>query len=143
VGFLACYAGSLDGGGVVILAAGYDPVADEDYLEDRTVGARLGPGAFRRALQRAFNGGRKDLGLFHVHMHDHPGIPALSGVDRRESARFVPDFFNASPGMPHGVLVLSRDVASGLCWHSRSAPPCPIDTIVSVGAPLCFWKHAA
>jgi hypothetical protein len=139
VGFLICRAGRLDGAGLVLLAVGYDAVADEHYLEDPSVGAMMGPAAIRAAMQRAYNGGAEDLGIFHVHMHGHLGRTGFSEVDDRESRKFVPDFFNVAPEMPHGAVVLSLDQAVGLCWPSPGAAPAPINRFASVGAPLKMW----
>lgn len=139
VGFLFCRAGKLADDGLVILGAGYDPVADEDYIDDPRVGAMMGPGAIRKALQRAYNGGAEDISIFHVHMHDHGGLPGFSKVDLDESRKFVPDFFNAAAAMPHGAIVLSRDNAAGLCWRAQHEEPTPIDSFISVGAPLRMW----
>jgi hypothetical protein len=139
VGFLICRAGRLADGGIVVLATSYDPVADDDYLDDPSVGAMMGPAAIRAAMQRAYNGGVEDLGLFHVHMHGHYGRTKFSGIDDRESRKFVPDFFNVAPGMPHGAIVLSLDQAVGLCWPAPGAVPIPIDRFASVGAPLLTW----
>ena len=123
VGFLVCRAGRLPDYGLVLLAAGYDPVADEDYIADPSVGAMMGPTAIRKALQRAYNGGAEDLSIFHVHMHGHRGRTGFSDVDDRESRKFVPDFFNVAPAMPHGAVVLSLDQAVGLCWRAPAAMP--------------------
>lgn len=139
VGFLTCRAGRLAGGGLVVLATGYDPVADEHYIDDPSVGAMMGPAAIRAALQRAYNGGAEDLSIFHVHMHAHPGRTGFSEVDDRESRKFVPDFFNVAPAMPHGAIVLSLDQGMGQCWPAPGAPPVPIDRFASVGAPLAIW----
>lgn len=141
VGFFVCRAGSLMHGGLVILGAGYEAVADEDYLEDPTVGAMMGPAAIRKALQRASNAGAEDCGIFHVHMHDHPGRTGFSAIDDRECRKFVPDFFNVAPNMPHGAVVLSLDEAVGLCWTAPQSPPVPIDRFASVGAPLRMWDN--
>jgi len=141
VGFVVCRAGRLARGGLVIVAADYEPVADEDYLDNPKVGATMGPAAIRKALQRAYNGGAADLAMFHVHMHAHRGMPGFSAVDHRESRRFVPDFFNIAPHVPHGALVLSRDRAFGLCWTGPDAAPVEIDRFASVGAPLLFWRR--
>jgi GAF domain-containing protein len=141
VGFIICRAGRLTEGGLAILAAGYDAVADEDYVEDRTVGAMMGPSAIRKALQRAYNGGAEDLSIFHVHMHAHLGRTGFSAIDARESRKFVPDFFNVAPAMPHGAIVLSLDQAVGLCWPAPGAAPVPIDRFASVGAPLKMWRR--
>lgn len=140
VGFLACQAGRLNDGGLVLLAAGYDPVDDGDYLDDPRVGAMMGPAAIRKALQRAYNGGAGNLSVFHVHMHHHTGMPGFSRVDLTESRRFMPDFFNAAPAMPHGAVVLSRDRAVGLCWTAKDAASRRIDRFAVVGAPLTLWS---
>lgn len=139
VGFLLCRAGGLAGDGLVILGAGYHVVEDDDYVDDPRVGAMMGPGAIRKAMQRAYNGGAQDVSLFHVHMHEHRGVPGFSRVDLTESAKFVPDFFNAVPAMPHGAIVLSFDRAVGLCWPKRGTSPVPIHRFASVGAPLLAW----
>jgi hypothetical protein len=127
-------------GGLVILAAGYHAVEDDDYLDDPRVGAMMGPAAIRKALQRAYNGGAQDIGLFHVHMHEHSGMPGFSRVDLTEYMKFVPDFFNAVPAMPHGAIVLSHDRAIGLCWRTQDAQPVQINQFTGVGAPLSSWK---
>jgi hypothetical protein len=139
IGFLLCRAGGLSDNGVIVLAASYDPVADEDYLNDRRVGAMMGPAAIRKAMQRAYNGGKQDIGIFHVHIHNHVGLPAFSATDLRENKKFVPDFFNVAPFMPHGAIVLSRDKAVGFCWRSQRAQPLYIDQFTVVGAPLRMW----
>ncbi len=140
VGFFLCRAGRLGDEGVVILAAGYHAVEDEDYIDDPRVGAMMGPGAIRKAMQHAYNGGAQDIGLFHVHMHAHPGLPGFSRVDVTEWRKFVPDFFNAVPDMPHGAVVLSLDRAAGLSWRRREDEPVLIDRFAGVGAPLRLWK---
>ena len=139
VGFVACKVGRLADDGLVILAGAYSPVDDQEYVDDRTVGAMMGPGAIRRALQRAYRGGAGDVSMFHIHMHDHVGIPGFSRVDLTESAKFVPDFFNVAPLMPHGIVVLSHNRAAGLCWRGPKTKPTHIDRFASVGAPLETW----
>lgn len=141
VGFIACRAGGLDNGGLVVLASSYQPVADGDYVNDRRFGATMGPAAIRKALTLAYNAGTEDISIFHVHMHEHRGRPGFSRIDLAENAKFVPDFFNAAPRMPHGAIVLSRDQAFGLCWRTREARPDPIDRFVSVGVPVEIWTR--
>jgi hypothetical protein len=141
VGFLLCRAGQLGSDGLVVLAADYHAVEDDDYLDDPRVGAMMGPAAIRKAMQRAYHGGAQDIGLFHVHMHEHRGLPGFSRVDLTEYMKFVPDFFNAVPLMPHGAIVLSHDLAIGLCWSKRESKPVRIDRFVSVGAPQCAWEE--
>jgi len=132
VGFLSCKpAASL--GGLIILAAAYHPVADEDYLPDHWVGAMMGPNAIREALQFAYN---HPASMFHIHLHNHRGVPAFSTTDLGESAKFVPDFFNVQPNLPHGALILSRDSCVGRCWYRSTEPPVWISRIIFIGSPM-------
>ena len=121
VGFLSCRIASLKPSGLIILAGNYLPVADGDYVNDSTVGAMIGAEAIRKALQFAYN---NDVGMFHVHMHDHSGSPHPSRTDLHETAKLVPDFWHVKPQMPHGAIILSRDSISGrFSWRPSRSPP--------------------
>jgi hypothetical protein len=146
VGFILCRAGHLTNKGIVIMASDYQPVDDEDYLnlshvDGLEVGATMGPAALRKALQIAYNNGGCDMSMFHVHHHNHLGMPGFSQVDDRESRRFVPDFFNIAPRVPHGAIVLSDDMAYGKCWTSKPSAPVEIDRFAVLGAPFRFWRR--
>jgi hypothetical protein len=78
----------------------------------------------------------QNVGLFHVHVHGHTGVPAPSGVDVRETAKFVPDFFHVRPNLPHGAMILSSDSLSARIWVSSAARPKPVDQFSIIGAPL-------
>jgi hypothetical protein len=133
VGFFSCRVGALRPNGWVILAHDFHPVADNDYLCDPSVGAMMGPSAIRKALQFAMN---NEVGMFHVHVHEHRGKPGFSKIDLRETANFVPDFWHVRPHLVHGAVVLSLNSATGLCWHPQSAKPLPITEFSVVGAPM-------
>lgn len=133
VGFLLCRVGVLEDGGLVILAHSLHEVADEDYLDDPTVGAMMGPDAIRKALQAAFN---EQASMFHVHLHSHNGRPRFSHIDAKETARFVPDFWNVQPSLPHGAIVFSEDSACGGCWIPGSKGPADISQFLVVGIPM-------
>jgi len=104
---------------LVMLAEDYHPVADEDYVRDPTVGARIGQDALRKALNLAL---LNPVGVVHVHMHLFPSDRLwFSRVDLTEMQNFMPDFFKVGPRMPHGAIVLSPLSAAGLAWTSRTA----------------------
>jgi hypothetical protein len=132
VGFAFCRFAAVPRG-VLILVHAYMPVADDDYVDDDGFGALIGPNAFRRALECTLD---RKLGIFHVHMHAHHGIPSPSDIDVRETAKFVPDFFHVRADVPHGALIASRDGMSGKVWLAESGAPNPITDIYVVGAPL-------
>ena len=133
VGFLVCRPGLLDEGGIVLLSHGLHDVADEDYLDDPSVGAMMGPSAIRKALQAAYN---QQASMFHVHLHAHKGKPGFSRIDEKESTRFVPDFWNVQPDLPHGAVVLSDDSAYGKCWIPGLTAPVEISEFAFVGVPM-------
>jgi hypothetical protein len=132
VGWISCRAGRLPSGGLVLLAAGYHPVADDDYLDKPGYGALMGSTAIRAALQLALT---EPLSVFHVHSHGGRGRPSFSRTDEREMRRFVPDFFKVRPGMPHGALVLSNDSLRGAVWPAPKKGPYPLECTL-IGAPL-------
>jgi len=133
VGFLSCRVGALKPAGWVILAHQFHTVADADYVADHTVGAMMGPHAIRKAMQVALGA---EVGIFHVHIHEHRGRPGFSGTDLRETAKFIPDFWHVRPHMVHGAIVLSIDSIVGLCWHPQASAPLPISEFSLVGTPM-------
>lgn len=70
--------------------------------------------AIRKAIQFSYKHRRA---IFHVHRHEHKGMPQFSPIDLSESAKFIPNFWNVQPNLPHGIIVLSYDSMAGLCWH--------------------------
>src|SRR2546421_2360586 len=124
VGFITSRFGLAGRAELLCLAHGYFPVADEDYIEDRMFGALISSAAFRKAMQLAYT---HNVGLFHVHLHGHGGGATPSGIDVRETAKFVPDFFHVGPNLPHGAMVVSSDSLSARIWVSARAKPKPID----------------
>jgi hypothetical protein len=136
VGFLTCGVASGTDGQLLVLEAAWHPVDDADYLVDHTVGAHIGPSAFRKMLQLAYS---KPVAILHVHRHDHRGLPWFSRVDLDSLHQFIPDFWNVRPELPHGALVLSLDAAAGLLWLPRAPAPTRIGRIDKVGVPLCRW----
>lgn len=132
VGFIFCQVGQSNDDSIVI-AQHYDPVRDDHYLVSNEVGALMGPDAIRLALQTAYKGA---FAVFHVHRHDHVGIPRFSRVDLRESAKFIPDFWKVAPKRPHGTIVLSMDAATGMVWCPEARKQTPMSNIYSVGLTL-------
>src|SRR5260221_288557 len=131
VGFLHCRVAELRNDGLLVLARTYHPVDDADYLDDRRVGAMLDANAFRKPMKVAY---AEKISVFHVHCHEHRGLPWFGPIDLSENASFVPDFFHVRPEFPHGALVLSRDALSGLCWIPKATQPRRIDKLAVVGA---------
>lgn len=137
VGWLICRVGDASDGSLIVLAHEYQPVADTDYLNDPSVGAMMGPAAIRKALQVALS---QRASVFHVHLHNHRGPPRLSGTDTRETAKFVPDFWNVRPELPHGAVVLSRDAACGRCWYPGRGPRAIEEFVIVAAHRARIWE---
>lgn len=131
-GFIECRAAEIQNG-IMVLAQSYHPIADNDYVPDEKVGARINGSAIRSAMQTSLNSG---AGIFHVHMHEHAGIPRPSRIDLVEGGKLIPDFFSVTPTAPHGMIILSTDEAFGLCWLGRAKTLLPFSVIMISGAPI-------
>ncbi len=137
---MLCRFGRLGPARIVVLAWDYMGVHDDEYINDRGFGALIGPEPFRRVLERTLI---EAVGVFHVHMHEHRGIPSPSQIDLRETAKFVPDLFHVRSDLPHGALILSKDSLSGRVWLGERMRPISITTVSVVGAPLTGWSTPA
>lgn len=133
-GFIGCKV-SRSRGGILVLAHTYIALPDDWYTDDVRYGCFFNAAAMRAAMQFSLT---NDAGMFHVHMHEHTGMPWFSRTDLRESRKFVPDFWNVRPSLPHGTLVLSADSAAGLCWYPGREKPISISRITAVGHPMRF-----
>lgn len=139
VGFFAAGA-AYDAEGLILLVRNYHPVTDEDYEYAPCVGARIGSNAMRQAVQAAY---RPPSALLHVHSHGGWGKPGFSSVDLDSADEFVPGFFQAVPRMPHGLLVLSNDAATGRLWLSPDSPPVSITEFIRTDATMNHeWSNS-
>ena len=129
VGFISARPASI-ADGVLLAAHSYIPVADDDYVDRPGYGAYIGGAAIRKAMQFSFN---NNASVFHVHVHDHRGVPRFSDIDLAEYPKFVPDFWKVQPALPHGALLLSRDRAIALVWYPGQRRPIPAAEVWSVG----------
>lgn len=138
VGFIECASGATEDGGLILLAESYHPVTDEHYVDDPRAGATINSAAFRAVLQRAYG---RQISIFHVHRHEHRGVPKFSEIDIRESYKFVPDFFKVQRSRSHGVIVLSHDSVYGLCWNPGERQPVSIREFGLIGRPTVTVRH--
>jgi hypothetical protein len=132
VGFITAGVAQAGPGQLLFLARAYRPVADDDYVPDPTVGVKIGSDAMRKGAQFAY---QPRSALLHVHSHGGVGRPDFSGVDLTSGSEFVPGFFHSVPRMPHGMLVLSNDSATGLLWFGENETGTYATEFVGVGAP--------
>jgi hypothetical protein len=138
VAFLKCRP-ALSAASLLLLAGGVLHVEDGDYVDDPSAGATIGRSGLRKALQTAYN---EAVSMVHVHLHEHRGRPGFSRTDLRENARFVPDFWNVQPSLPHGAVVFSFNSAVGQCWIPGKSLPSGVEVAIVGSAMRCTWKVA-
>jgi hypothetical protein len=121
--------------GWLMLPYVYHPLADERYIEDRAVGARVDGAAIREQMQFALTEG--DC-IMHVHMHPWKGTPRLSRTDWIGLPSFVRAMANARPEIPHAAIVLSPDSACAIVLCPGVEDVTPVHQIVVVDRPMRF-----
>jgi hypothetical protein len=133
VGFLYATTSVLPDGTRLVLCNNYHAVADEDYIEDDSVGAKIGSAAIRGAMQK-INDGR--CGGFHVHLHDHSGLTSPSGTDKEGLPPVVQSLANIGKTEVNGMLILSRDSFYAMVKIDGIAHMVLPDSIVATGYPM-------
>lgn len=106
VGFLFTTSKKLQDNTVIILAKEFIPVDDIHYIEDNNVGAKINSNAIRKAMQRIME---NNEGCFHVHLHNHMGVPSPSFTDNKSLPDVVESFANISQNQANGILILSKN----------------------------------
>jgi hypothetical protein len=95
-------------GTTLVHCIAYSPVDDAHYLDDETVGARIGPDAITQAMARSLN---LSVGQLHVHYHGGRGLPYPSQTDSRELPLLPGSFRNANSAESHGWMILGENDA--------------------------------
>lgn len=106
VGFLYTRTKWLNKNEALVIAIDYAPVEDEDYIKDKTVGARINSTSIRKAMQGSID---KKCGCFHVHLHDHYGKPSPSLTDKKGIPGVVQSLSHSASKEINGFLILSEN----------------------------------
>jgi hypothetical protein len=139
VGFVSGALGYGESDSLILLPRDYRAVADEHYIKDEYVGARINSEAIRAELQHILHTG---LGSLHVHMHGLKGRPRLSPTDLAELPLLVKSMRSLKSDVPHGLLILSEDDCWVWIWLPGEANFVEPESVSIVGSPLTFsFKH--
>jgi hypothetical protein len=141
VGFVFCRLGLLADQGHLILLTRYHAIPDDQYIDDPTVGARIGSEAMTWAMQAVYHGRASREGIFHIHLHGHRGETGMSGTDRREIPKLIPGFQSVGREAAHGIIILSADHGSGWVWLRGSAEPVHADCVNVIGTPVGVFER--
>jgi hypothetical protein len=137
VGFLAATTAQLGPDHHLVLIAGYQPLPDDHYIDDASVGACIGSAAIRAAMQRVID---ENKGQLHVHLHDHAGRTGPSFTDRNGLPPVVRSLATVGPNQASGYLIFSSDSAWAELRVPGVAAPVLATKITCVGFPLLFLK---
>lgn len=135
IGFFSCKHGPSGDGGAIVCLTDYHVLADDDYVDDPRVGARINSKAIRAAMQRGLDG---KGGQIHVHLHAHRGLTGPSPTDSRELPALANALVAAAPTQVHGALILSLDSAWASVWLPGEVNAQAANRIRSVGFPIKF-----
>lgn len=119
----------------VIVTTGYEPVPNEYYIKDKTVGARIDHRGIALAMKRA---DKNEEGILLAHIHINRGFPRFSRADVADHLNFLRSFRNAVPKMPHGFLLLSDDKMMVRVWPPGEEVYIDIFRYTIVGLPLFY-----
>lgn len=143
VGFVFARIGSLADHGKLILLSRYHSISDEHYVDDPTVGARIGSDAMTWAMQAVYHGRPAREGIFHIHLHGHNGETGMSRTDAREIPRLIPGFQSVGREAAHGIIILSSDHGSGWVWLPGHKDAISAEQISIIGAPVGVFERRA
>src|SRR5581483_3803042 len=128
IGFL--YGKLVEGPAPLVMMTGFEPVADDRYINDPMSGARIDSQAIRTAMQGVLDRGQ---GGFHVHMHHWPGRPALSKMDVQEIPPVVMALRRVGVAQAHGIVLLHNEQCASCVWLPRSKHAIAAHTFSIVG----------
>jgi hypothetical protein len=139
VGFLYGRLASAGAASFLVLMTGYEPVADDRYINDPSSGARIDNHAIRGAMQGVLD---RDQGGFHVHMHHWAGRPMLSRMDAREIPPVVAGLRRVGLAHAHGIVLLHELECAAWVWLPGSDNEIEAESVSVVGFPLLlFWRN--
>ena len=123
---------SLDAAEPLLLCFEYHSIPDDHYVEDYSVGGRIGGVAIQAAMGRAYNTG---AGQLWVHTHGRNGIPGVSPTDRESGPKVVQSCANAQPKVLHAWAVISEQ---GICGQVRGLDGAfhPLLRLAVIGWPM-------
>jgi len=130
VGFLFVKKGTLDSGNLLLLAAEYQTVRDENYIDDPYVGAKINSAAIRSAMERAMICG---YGIIHIHLHNENYSSAFSKTDRIQFDKLIHSFHNIGGDAVHGAAVISGSRFTAFVLLRKNDPPVQVSRMTIVG----------
>jgi hypothetical protein len=141
VGFVFGRVGLLADEGSLIHLTRYHSIPDDQYVDDPSVGARIGSEALTWTMQTLYFGRATREGIFHIHMHQHKGETRMSRIDSGDISKLIPGFQSVSSEAAHGIIILSMNHGSGWVWLPARKEPIPANTMSVIGVPVGIFER--
>jgi hypothetical protein len=141
IGFVFGKIGTASEEGKLVLLTRYHAIPDGHYIDDPTVGARIGPDAMTWAMQAVYHGRAAREGIFHIHMHACPGETGMSRTDAREVPPMIPGFQSVGRDAAHGIIILSLDHGSGWVRLPGSKDLVSCTSMSVIGTPVSVFDR--
>ncbi len=136
IGF--AYGDLVDADSSLVLMTHYEPVGDDNYIDDPMCGARIDSQAIRTAMQGVLN---RRQGAFHVHMHRWPGRPFLSKTDAAEIPGVVTGLRRVGTTFANGIILLHERECAGWVWLPGTESAIEADSVSVVGFPFQIFRR--
>lgn len=134
IGFISSKHKVLKTGTIIVFVNDYLPLADDFYINDPSVGARINSTAIREGLQKIID---DKVGLFHVHYHSFSRlIPEFSNTDLIDNPEIIKSFGYADKNQIHGMIVLGKNGLNALLKLPDNDSLIKPVKIVVVGYPM-------
>jgi hypothetical protein len=133
IGFIGGVHSFLGENKYLIILKEYIAIADDNYIEDNTVGARINGNAIRSAMQHIIDT-KQDM--FHVHMHPFKHFPSMSYTDNKEIPPIIKNFRNVCANSINGILILSYTHYNAYINYPQMSDLIPTTEIKVVGFPF-------
>jgi hypothetical protein len=126
-----------------VLLTRYHAIPDDRYIDDPSVGARIGPDAMTWAMQAVYHGRPTREGIFHIHMHGCAGETGMSRTDAREVPPMIPGFRSVGREAAHGIVILSLDHGSAWVCLPGSKDLVSCGSLSVIGTPVRVFDRGA
>ncbi|HST51086.1 MAG TPA: hypothetical protein VLJ61_03670 [Pyrinomonadaceae bacterium] len=141
VGFAFARVTALRDHGSLVLLNRYHSIPDSQYVDDATVGARIGADALTWAMQEVYRGRPAHEGIFHIHLHCHDGQTDMSRTDKHEIPQLIPGFRSVGRNGAHGIIILSLNHAVGWVWLLSAGAPVLATKVMVIGTPIHVFER--
>jgi hypothetical protein len=135
-GFTFSNSKKLTNGDVIICMNEYNPIDDDDYIEDDFVAAKFNSNCILSSISHGLENGK---GIFHTHIHEFSKAnPEFSYTDMEHLPPIIESCNRIIQNQVHGLLLLSQTTLNAIVWLPGESSPKQVDQISIIGSSFGF-----